>query len=545
MIERRTFDFTIRLVSDPDLRAMAGDEGRLATSWFELVTSGDWEVRDRSSGFRIETPGFPDRPGFRIEGDDQSFEVHSDRAGLASAFWATLGEGDRVIVSTRLAEVEVGGRRLDGEVLEEVALLGHVLGDRTAVDGIRRTTTTSGVVWVAGKGGRSCRSPIESLVEVTPNPSLGDLLEGIGSVGDAGEAIELTGGLDSRLLLAARTLAGRKPRMAITFGSRDHPDVVVAARLADAFGLAHRIIPFGEGHDDLANRAAFNGAQSGGSTDLKQYAAFLGPFDRLAREREEQIGGAGGELAVDFYDVPGLTTLATRGAWMPLIRRRFIQVPRIGAEFGTDGLRAAIERVAIAVRETLEGYSDPNPYQRLRRFYCEERLANWAGPVLNANRYEYTPLTPLLHVTHAAWANSLGREQRQGRRAQEDLLVAMVERHGLDRAATEIPYAGPRRGVAKVLSWGGKLLRRIGGIDPRASMQGRLVLDAWEADERIARAIASVPEVRIFGARVAATDLLRMSEATNSLSGVLLGGMAAVTSNDLPRRNAFPPVRSS
>ena len=76
-------------------------------------------------------------------------------------------------------------------------------------------------------------------------------------------------------------------------------------------------------------------------------------------------------------------------------------------------------------------------------------------------------------------------------------------------------------------------------------MQGRLVLDAWEADERIARAIASVPEVRIFGARVAATDLLRMSEATNSLSGVLLGGMAAVTSNDLPRRHAFPPVRSS
>ena len=516
--------------------------GLVANTTYEIDYAGDWAVVETPTGFRMTTVGFPDLPGFKIAGSGDCLEVESDRAGIGTAFWTDrpLAGNQGVVASTRLSEVDVSNREIDGSAIEEISLLGHVLGNRTAVEGILRTTASAGLGWSAGRGVSTVPSTTVNLMDVPPNHDLADLIHGIGSLGDTGEAIELTGGLDSRLLLAIRILAGRKPRMAITFGSPDQPDVYLASALSEAVGIPHRVIPFDGNHPDMARRSIFNACQSGGITDLKVYASFIDAFDSLASIREEQITGAGGELAVDFYSVPGLESLASRGWWTPLVKRRIIQVPSLPMRASGATTGKVVARVAEAVCSILDSYDDEDNLMRLRRFYLEERLGNWAGPVLNASRYEYTPIIPMLHPSYAAWSNSLGRSDRRGRRAQETLLHQLVEKHGADKAIVDIPFAGPSRGMRKMAHWAGKVLRKIKGIDSRSSRPTSLVLDAWKADDEVSRVLAGLSGAQIFGQHLSPDELMVMSGANSSIAGPILGALAATASDRLSPRSGFP-----
>ena len=107
--------------------------------------------------------------------------------------------------------------------------------------------------------------------------------------------VSLSGGKDSRLVVALLREAG-VPFRAATSGFSDHPDVVLAEKIAMHLGIEHQVVPPGTGADypvvDLGQRMAFSARGSDAS---------LSGFDGTARpwrpaDPGVQIGGAGGEV---------------------------------------------------------------------------------------------------------------------------------------------------------------------------------------------------------------------------------------------------------
>lgn len=107
--------------------------------------------------------------------------------------------------------------------------------------------------------------------------------------------VSLSGGKDSRLVVALLSEAG-VPFRATSHGFPDHPDVVLAAKIASHLGVEHHVNLPGSGGDDPA-------------VDLGQWMAFsarasdasLSGFDGASLPwrpggKKVQIGGAGGEV---------------------------------------------------------------------------------------------------------------------------------------------------------------------------------------------------------------------------------------------------------
>ena len=117
-------------------------------------------------------------------------------------------------------------------------------------------------------------------------------------------AIELTGGVDSRLLLALCASADARPAFAFTIGPESSDDALVARALCDIVGVEHRCIPtFAPERHATSDARAFC-AGSGWICNAASSAWLPGVFGILQNARGAQITGVGGEIAGGFYHTP-------------------------------------------------------------------------------------------------------------------------------------------------------------------------------------------------------------------------------------------------
>jgi Asparagine synthase len=293
--------------------------------------------------------------------------VVSDRSCWAAAVAGRLNDHDPVMVGAFLS-------------------VGYPVGAATPFRGVRalgrrmELTATRGQLVVtpsreesAVLGGADPYSPVAAaLVNAVSPLSDGVCVE-----------LSLTGGKDSRLIAAALT-AAKVPFRARTYGFASHPDVVVAAMIADRLGIDHVIIE---------PRQPGNGGNEGNGPDeahlLRRLRSavlvsdgMLSAFENVGQPDPRpvtepvQAGGHGGELLRGGYAQAAWRDRRPTWAWSAaggaeLFRR--LTTRRLGL------LRAAAAGEYLASLAPYGAELARGPLRALDDFYLINRAGRWSA----------------------------------------------------------------------------------------------------------------------------------------------------------------------
>ena len=425
------------------------------------------------------------------------------------------------------------------EAIEEILLIGHVLGCGTLVNGIDRVQQGGAVEFDEDGGWRIVSDDRSDPLAIPADPDACSSNEAFVAIEREEEtSIELTGGLDSRLSLAFLLNSGKLPSTAMTFGDPGDPDVKIAAELATKLGIPHhRLDVRVDSLEDIA-QAGFHVMAAGGIISLGKYAGLMSGLDRASNWRRRQMSGVGGEFGINFYVAPVVDRITASGSFGPVIRHRIVQVPPTLASMAGKGIDQAVERVSAEIERILVREQD-EPFDALRRFYIRERLANWAFVGLNANRQEYDLSLPLLSRRYLSWSNSLTNRQRQGRAAQEVLLRTLVEGSPHASSVLETRMASTTGALSELFRMSMKLIRKIvARVDPRRDADVGSVLQLAMTDSVYAESLQSLEELEVFGRRFTPKDLAGLSNSAGLLVGMYLTAMGLKASSRINFRPA-------
>lgn len=306
---------------------------------------------------------------------DGSGWLISDPLGLRCTYWSA---GHEVTVAGSRAALVAAARpgatpTIDLDALTWLAYTSYWVGDRTGWDGIELAPAG----WVGAiADGRLTWSP--GLIDHVPSPTRpADALgaeeaasEVIAEVAAGLEAaaarpgdhhiIQLTGGRDSRLLLAVALSAGLADRFHFeTAGPERLDDVRVARQLADRYGLRHRVRFFGMRPDQpLLERQRWWVRDVGGMV-----SGWEAPGPALPDVR---VTGVGGEFLRSYRRIRAEPTPTLDG-------RRVVaraRPGRLGLVLAASA-QARAQELARAVRP------DGQPFQAFRNvhlFYARNRM---------------------------------------------------------------------------------------------------------------------------------------------------------------------------
>jgi asparagine synthase (glutamine-hydrolysing) len=188
--------------------------------------------------------------------DDRRRRVHLlvDRLGLRIFFW-TLVDGRLAWCSQLAGFLAVPGfdPLIDRRAVDEVFAAGHPLGDRTLFDGVSLVSPGSVVTVDLDSGALEKRrywwwdridlerpAPTEAEAAATLVELLREAVAARCRGGDERLGVSLSGGLDSRALVAALP-DGLAPPAMVTFGQRNCLDILIAREVARLAGAAHHV----------------------------------------------------------------------------------------------------------------------------------------------------------------------------------------------------------------------------------------------------------------------------------------------------------------
>lgn len=247
--------------------------------------------------------------------------------------------------------------------------------------------------------------------------------------------IELTGGVDSRLVLALGVSGGHRPASAITIGTHDDVDVQVASNLCERLAIRHCVIPVVVDVHMLETDIETMVRHSSYCANATSYGWLPSIFRRLSAERTAQVGGSGGEVAAGFYYSPFDGVFDRVNVVDLWCRVRLCACGRICREIVGRDFPILFAALLSRLRECLGEHGQPWR-ERLDLFYRYQRLEHWAKPVLQASSAWYRPVAPLMSDAYWQWSRSLSATERWQRRGQIDLIRRLAPE------LLTIPFAG-------------------------------------------------------------------------------------------------------
>jgi hypothetical protein len=371
----------------PDERAallrwgLAGDPGaaadgrRAAASHAGTIWADGVAVRARTGLARVDPVYLTEVPGAVLV---------CDRASWAAAVTRRLGDHDPVMVGAFLS-------------------MGYPVGAATPFQPVRALgrdrslTATGGRLVVTSARGQSAdreEGPGRAAGWGPHDQVAAALVDAVRPLRDAGVLVELslTGGKDSRLIAAALT-AAKVPFRARTHGSARHPDVVIAAMIAERLGVEHVVTEpkppgSGTGPDEASVIRRLRSAVLVSDGMLSAFENVGWPDPRLAAQ-PVQVGGHGGELLRGGYAPaawrdrrPAGARSAARAA--ELFRR--LTTRRLGL------LRPAAAREYLASLAPFAARLPRGPLRTLDDFYLVNRAGRWSATA----RQGYLMRSPLV-----------------------------------------------------------------------------------------------------------------------------------------------------
>lgn len=428
---------------------------------------------------------------------------HSDPAAV----------GPAMLSSSALAAGRARRADLDPVAVGIQSLLGWQLGQRTLFDGIVKLAP--GAVARLGADG----------VEVDAAPTdradalrIGDAVPRAASLlrsalaavlDDHPDAVlQLTGGLDSRLLLSAIPEHRRKGLQAMTLGVPGSGDVEIASAIAERYGMRHTV----RGLDDLramtaeeAWAAAWDAAERlDAMSDPVAFAALAVAERGFAQG--VRISGLGGEVARGFYyigrvkDKPYTAADAARLARWRMFVNEAVEPGLLTEEFARWAL-------AEAEREVFEALLDGGPewFRATDALYLRHRMQRWAGATDTAVGAQRIVINPMLDPGFLGIAAGLAPHDKAGSRflaAVQMELDPELGRRPLDGRSAPAAYAHPApwQPLITAASTGRRLARKAlqrarRGTRPPAGgtvLAGKVV-EHWRARPAVMAPLAGMP----------------------------------------------------
>jgi len=243
-------------------------------------------------------------------------------------------------------------------------------------------------------------------------------------------ALELSGGLDSRLILAAMSPEQRRGRRALTLSSPgdDSKDLIIASRIAAANGLEHVVKegPIDQWGDPDTLFATLDLASAG-------YNCMGNPVDKasLLANGEDGDGlirfsGQNGEILRGFYHP--LQPLATQAS--DSLRKRLVNWRLIANDRVPDRLfsREIVEGLIPETRDRLVrqlAEFEGEWGQALDRIYLRLRMQGWVGNAASSSLVRRTTLMPFFDRDFIKAALALPASARSNSQAAYRLLAAL------------------------------------------------------------------------------------------------------------------------
>jgi len=367
--------------------------------------------------------------------------VLNDRFGLRNVYYTA--RGGRLLFAPEAAALLADPRvprRLDPQAAAEFACLQFVCGDRTLLDEIQLLPPASLLVFEPGGTPR-----LETTWRLVYRPRARDVAAHGRAVADALSdaaarhvggvriALPLSGGLDSRTLLAA-VPASVRPLATVTYGRATSDDRRLAAELAAAAGTMHHVIPLAPGY--IGRAAADLVARTDGMHSCLNAHAVL--LRRAARIADVLLLGNGGDCLLDgLWDGPDVADDASIAA--RLFDKLAIGLPpALAAELVAPGAPFAdlVPRARAGLTAALAAVDGDLAADRADAFNVVQRHRRWVllGVAAQATHVEYRHPYYDDAVVEAALA--VPPDLRAGRRAHVAALrrlsptLAAVRRQG-------------------------------------------------------------------------------------------------------------------
>lgn len=426
-------------------------------------------------------------------------------------------DGVAALSTSARALAALAGAGFDAVGLGAQALIGWQVGDATIFAGVRALPPGSVATLRAGK--LSLRRYVEPPARPDRAPDLDDAVAEMADILRAFETsyleqhpdavLQLTGGHDSRILLAAVPEGRRGGLRTLTLGAGVTADVRIAAELSARHGMRHQIHRLDEQRWPEPGEAHTLALAAARALECLASPLALAPL-LLAESHLEQghrLSGLGGEVARGFY-YAGQPTHATTGPQLVerLARWRLFSNEAVAPDALEPRALAAAREDTLA---TLQGLFAPGDWLRATdEFYLLHRMHRWAGvhgTVAAVRRHLVNPMFDrrfielALAVAPADKRDSLllGRlmSRLDGELAAIPLDSGLVPavlgtRSVRSRLATRTVEA---RKVARKV---GQRLTRSRRPQLGATEYAALVLSHWRAEPKACAALHDVPVLR-------------------------------------------------
>jgi asparagine synthase (glutamine-hydrolysing) len=442
-------------------------------------------------------------PFAAVAGDERGVVMVADAMGFRQLFHSDpAASGPPVLSTSAMLAARVRAAGLDEAAWGVQSLLGWQLGQRTLFGGVTKlepgaaARLCADVEIAAAAADDEAPVTLEEAVEKAAallRTSLNVLLD---EQPDA--VLQLTGGMDSRVLLSAVDVSRRRGLRAMTLGLPGHGDVDIAAGLAARYGLRHEVhgladletVEAGDAWD--ACRAA--AVELDGMSDPVALAA-LG-FGERSFDQGVRISGLGGEVARGFYYVGQVDTRAVteRQAAQLAAWRMFANESVEDGMLEEDFAAWAHE---VAISEVLAGLRGDDWFRATDSLYLRQRMQRWAGATDTAVAYRRVVVNPMLDHEFIGLAQRLDPRDKANSRFLASLQVRLDPELGqipLEGRLAPIAYARPQRSqaAAKAALTGRKFvhkaLQRLRGAN-RAPAGGRVlsekVVEHWRSHPQL------------------------------------------------------------
>jgi asparagine synthase (glutamine-hydrolysing) len=458
---------------------------------------------------------------------EDAVRMVADSMGFRQLFHSEPGSaGPGVLSTSALLAGWTRGADLDRVAVAVQSLLGWQLGQRTLHEGVRKlepaATARLGADGVHITPAEPEPAPPISLARAVTEAAevlrtaLAALLD------DQPDAVlQLTGGLDSRLLLSAIPPARRRGLHAMTLSVPGSGDVQIAAGIAERYGMHHDVHGLADlgGLDpaeawELCRTAALH---LDGMSDPVALAA-LGVAER-GFAQGVRISGLGGEVARGFYyvgrvqDRPYTRKDAEQLAAWRMFVNEAVEPGLLTAEFSAWARDAANGEVYSALRRGGDEW-----FRATDTLYLRDRMQRWAGATDTAVGYRRVVVNPMLDHDFLAVSARLTPQDKAHSRFLAALQLELDPELGrlpLEGRPSPAAYAhpSPLHPVAQTVRTGTRLVKKAAqrvrrGNRPPAGgdvLAGKVV-QVWRGD----------PGVR---ERLSATGLLDEKWLDGMMSG--------------------------
>lgn len=394
----------------------------------------------------------------------EGISVVIDSLGFRQMYGLVTSDFSAVSTSALALSLLADDVRMNHEALALQSHLGWQLGHQTLIQDVE-VLPSSGLMTETGyvpadrsmSGTPRSKDPVRDAAEM-----LRTLLSGYLDEHPDAE-LQLTGGLDSRIILAAIPPSRRPGLRAMTLRAPDSEDASIAAAISGRYGLRHEV-------KDLIGPGVLDPAEAFRMccAAAHRIEASADPIARAAVDLAEgalgdapRIEGLGGEVARGFYYLgsPRWSRISDRRI-RRLAQWRLFSNEAVSAEiFAPDFGRWAADSALRQVGSALRSESDSDWLEAVDGLYLHQRMRRWAGSLASATCFERAKFNPMLDRAFLELVGTLTPAEKQNALFLARVLVE------LDPDLANIPLDGrPTPAVIASRSRSGRIVNTRGKL---------------------------------------------------------------------------------